>query len=103
MTAPVDVLAVMVTLCSHGGTIEERRIIPAWNKARSTGTIASHLRPHSTAAVRRALLKAEKAGDVIACGTGAQHCTAWNKSAAQERELYWAIHPAALARCGGVK
>ena len=97
----VDVLAVMVTLCSHGGTIEARRIVPEWNRPRPTGTIASHMRPLKTGVVRRALERAEKAGDVVRCGTGVEHCTAWNKSAADEKELYWRISDAALLRCTG--
>lgn len=98
MSAPVDVLAVLVQLCSFGGDIEARRVISAFNVPRSTGAIRSHLRRATTAQVRSALRKAEAAGDVERTSAP---LAIRSRSAAAEAELHWRISPAALARAGG--
>jgi hypothetical protein len=100
VSAPVDVLAVMVRLCTHGGLTAPRRVIPEWNRPRATGLVANNA-GLKTAAALAALRRAEKAGDVECVGTGAEHNRAFNKSAASERELYWRVTDAALSRAGG--
>lgn len=109
MIAPVNVLAVMVDLISFGGQIGKREIVREWNQPQATGLVANrarymngmHTRLPTTAAVQRALKKAERAGVVVFCGTGETHCRSWNKSGAQRREGYWRLSDAALARVGG--
>lgn len=98
MSAPVDVLAVLLKLASFGGTFEPRRVVSERNIPRSTSTIRSHLRPATTAAVRSALREAEKTGDVESC---ADPAPGWNRSAADRAELYWKLSESALARVGG--
>lgn len=111
MSGPVDVLAAMASLASFGGTISPRQVRAEWNLPRGTGLIANrarwlnglHTQSPTTAEVGRALRRAEREGMVRRCGTGATHCKAWNKSAADEREIYWEMTDAALARVGGAK
>lgn len=108
-SGPVDVLAAMVSLASFGGTISPRQVRTEWNVPRGTGLIASrarwlndlHTKLPTTAAVGRALRLAEREGLVIRSGTGATHCKAWNKNAAETREIYWQLTDAAIARIGG--
>ncbi|ARZ74050.1 hypothetical protein CCR98_07655 [Stenotrophomonas sp. WZN-1] len=98
MSAPVDVLAAMVTLCSFGGGFEARRVVAEFNIPRSTSVIRSHLRPATTAQVRAALKKAERAGEVerVAVAPSWREC-----GAAADAELHWRITPNALARVKG--
>lgn len=108
-TAQVDVLTALASLASFGGTIEPRKVRRELNVPRGTGLIANHARwlngihttLPTTAAVGRALRKAESEGSVIRCGTGAEFCKAWNKSAADTREIYWRLSDAALSRLSG--
>jgi hypothetical protein len=108
MNAPankVDVLAALVSLASFGGTIEPNRIRPELNVPRGTGLIANrarwlngfHTKYPTTAAVARGLRKAEAEGVVIRCGTGVEFNRAYNKNAAQEREIYWRLSDDAVA------
>lgn len=102
----IDVLAALASLASFGGTIAPRHVRAEWNIPRGTGLIASrarwlnglHTSLPTTAAVGRALRRAERDGLVRRCGTGATHCKTWNKCAAEEREIYWQMTDAALAK-----
>ena len=103
MNAPkVDVVTVLGDFLRLG-----REIVPHWNTPRGTGSVANRarfiagLRTPTTATVLRALVNAEREGLVECVGTGAEHNRAWNKSASAERERYWKLTPAALARIGG--
>lgn len=98
MSAPVDVLAVMVKLCTFGGTIEPATILPQFNTARSTTTIRSHLRSATGSQVRAALRKAERTGYVECVPNPSP---SWRHSASERAELYWRIAPATLARVKG--
>lgn len=98
LTAPVDVLAVMVKLCTFGGTFEPAQILPQFNTARSTSTLRSHLGSATSTQVRAALRKAERVGDVECVP---HPSPSWRQSAADRAELHWQITPAALARVRG--
>ncbi len=111
MSGPVDVLAAMASLASFGGTIAPRQVRAEWNLPRGTGLIANrarwlnglHTTSPTTAEVGRALRRAERAGLVRRCGTGATYCKTWNKSAADDREIYWQMTAAALVGAGGAQ
>ncbi len=107
--APVDVLVeravdALVSLASHGGTFGARRVVPEWVRPNSTGLIANRINALgervTTAQVRRSLQAAARAGKVTMVGTGREYNRAFNKSAAAERELYWQLTDAALAKVG---
>ena len=93
MNAPVDVVSVLVKLASLGGVA-----VPKLNLQRATSTIRSHLRSATTAQVRSALRKAERAGDVVCC---AHQYAGWNPNAADRTELYWRVSDSTLASVEG--
>jgi hypothetical protein len=109
-TQKVDVVAAMVSMITMGG-----ELVPKWNFPRGTGHISNRLqyRPRdydgrvirhktpSTATVLRELKRAEADGFVKCVGTGEEHNNAFNKNAADCKELYWVLTSAALARFGG--
>ena len=106
MSGPVDVLAVMTSFVMLG-----KEFVPRWNRPIGTGLVANRARYRggrlyrnpSTAAVLSALEKAERDGVVTCVGTGAEHCRAWNKNAADTAERYWQLTDAAIAGIGGAK
>jgi hypothetical protein len=109
MSKSVDVLAVFCGLVTHRQhSWEPLKVVPEWNRPRATGLIANRARSLAgswtapgTPRVLRSLRMAEAEGLVECVGTGKEHNHAFNKSAASERELYWKLTDAALARCGG--
>ncbi|MBT2142720.1 MULTISPECIES: hypothetical protein [unclassified Rhodanobacter] len=104
MSAPVNVLAVMTSFVMNG-----KEFVPSWNRPFGTGLVANRARYRggrlyrnpSTQTVLAALERAERDGIVTCVGTGAEHCRAWNKNAADTAEKYWTLTDASLATIGG--